>query len=254
MARIYPPPHFLEDRIEIYHGDALRLMRAMPGDSFDAIITDPPYCMGATLAEKGRSTADKYLETRGSGAMLPNLDGDSLSQRAWTEMMTTMLDEARRLCKPGAVCVLFSDWRQLPSLSDAVQIAGWIWRGVLVWDKKTARPQKGRFRQQAEFMAWGSHGPLPVDRPVPVLPGVFGYTNVRPAERMHQTQKPLELMRDLVKICMPGGAILDPFAGAGTTLLAAAQEGFKAVGIERSAAIARTAAERLGVPLWEGIR
>ena len=53
---------------------------------------------------------------------------------------------------------------------------------------------------------------------------------------------------------MPGGAILDPFAGAGTTLLAAAQEGFKAVGIERSAAIARTAAERLGVPLWEGIR
>lgn len=36
--------------------------------------------------------------------------------------------------------------------------------------------------------------------------------------------------------------------------LAAAQEGFKAVGIERSAAIARTAAERLGVPLWKGIR
>lgn len=39
-------------------------------------------------------------------------------------------------------------------------------------------------------------------------------------------------MRDVVQICEPGGRILDPFAGAGTTVLAAVQEGYEAVGIE----------------------
>ena len=40
------------------------------------------------------------------------------------------------------------DWRQLPAASDALQWAGWIWRGTAVWDKGNSRPQKGRFRQQ----------------------------------------------------------------------------------------------------------
>ena len=39
-------------------------------------------------------------------------------------------------------------------------------------------------------------------------------------------------MRDVVQICEPGGRILDPFAGSGTTILAAVQEGYEAVGIE----------------------
>ena len=39
-------------------------------------------------------------------------------------------------------------------------------------------------------------------------------------------------MRDLVKICVPGGRILDPFCGAGTTVLASRLEGYEAVGIE----------------------
>lgn len=62
------------------------------------------------------------------------------------------------------------------------------------------------------------------------LPGVFRYTN--PANRIHVTEKPLQLMRDVVQICVPGGRILDPFAGAGTTVLASVLEGYEAVGIE----------------------
>lgn len=39
-------------------------------------------------------------------------------------------------------------------------------------------------------------------------------------------------MKDVIQICEPGGRILDPFAGAGTTILAAVEEGYEAVGIE----------------------
>jgi len=50
----------------------------------------------------------------------------------------------------------------------------------------------------------------------------------------HPTVKPIKLMRYLCRlITPPGGTVLDPFAGSGTTLLAAVQEGFSCIGIER---------------------
>ena len=52
-------------------------------------------------------------------------------------------------------------------------------------------------------------------------------------------------MRDVVKICVPGGRILDPFAGAATTVLAALQEGYEAVGIEVTDAYYRLGAQRV---------
>ena len=54
-------------------------------------------------------------------------------------------------------------------------------------------------------------------------------------------------MRDVVKICIPDGRILDPFVGSGTTLVAAEAEGHDGVGIEVLPAIAAAAAQRLGV-------
>ena len=65
------------------------------------------------------------------------------------------------------------------------------------------------------------------------------------AKRSHQTEKPLEVMRERVHIVEPGGVILDPFAGAGTTVEAARLEGYPAVGIELSAHYAKTARKRI---------
>ena len=72
---------------------------------------------------------------------------------------------------------------------------------------------------------------MPISRPVPCLPGVFKYGN--PQKRIHLTEKPLQLMRDVVKITEPGGHILDPFAGSGSTLAAAESLGYSSLGIER---------------------
>lgn len=75
---------------------------------------------------------------------------------------------------------------------------------------------------------------MPATRNAPVLPGVFRQSMPPYARRIHQTEKPLEVMRNIVKIVEPGNAILDPFAGAGTTIVAAKKEGYPAVGIELS--------------------
>jgi site-specific DNA-methyltransferase (adenine-specific) len=229
----------------IIRGDTLRVLREFPDAVFGGIITDPPYASGAADQNaRQKTTSQKYTSVK-SGNPLPDFEGDSKDQRSWTDWMTEWLQEARRCSQPGAPICMFIDWRQLPSMTDALQWAGWTWRGVLVWDKTNSRPQRGRFRQQAEFIVWGSNGAMPTGRNAPVLPGVFRRAMPPFARRIHQTEKPLEVMRDIVKIVEPGNIILDPFAGAGTTVLAAKLEGYPAVGIELSDHYAEAAAKRV---------
>lgn len=65
-------------------------------------------------------------------------------------------------------------------------------------------------------------------------------------ERLHPTEKPLDLMRYLVRLATPpGGCVLDPFAGSGTTIAASVAEGMTAYGIELDAEHAKTANARL---------
>lgn len=180
----------------------------------------------------------------------PPFDGDSKDQRSWTRWAAEWLYDARKACKPGAPVCMFIDWRQLPAATDALQWAGWIWRGTAVWDKGNNRPQKGRFRQQAEYIVWDSNGDMPISRPVPCLPGVFKYGN--PQNRIHLTEKPLQLMRDVVKITEPAGHILDPFAGSGSTVLAAVLEGYSATGIKVTDAYAALSKERIARELAQG--
>lgn len=235
--------------IQLIQGNALSILPTLSGPKFDGVFADPPYSSGGqSLSERQKSTAEKYTSTKGR-CPYPDFAGDNMDQRSWARWMREILEMTRNLCNPGAVCVVFIDWRQLPSLTDAFQWAGWTWRGTAVWDKVSSRPQKGRYRQQAEFIVWGSNGALPIDRPVPVLPGLFRSPNVQPNERIHQTQKPIDVMRQVVQLCVPGGRILDPCAGSGTTLEAARLEGYDAVGIELSHKIAAMAATRLGVEL-----
>jgi len=229
----------------IVHGDTLQILKTFPDALFGGIITDPPYASGAADQNaRQKPTAQKYSSFK-EGNPFPDFEGDAKDQRSWTHWMTEWLIDARRCSKPGAPVCLFIDWRQLPSLTDALQWAGWIWRGVLVWDKTNSRPQRGRFRQQAEFIVWGSNGPMPADRDAPVLTGVFRQAMPAAPKRIHQTEKPLEVMRELIRIVEPGGIICDPFAGAGTTVLAAKLEGYAAVGIELSDYYAAAAAKRV---------
>ena len=63
------------------------------------------------------------------------------------------MEQALRLTRPGGWLMVFTDWRQLPLTSDALQIAGWTWRGIIPWDKtESCRPQMGLYRNQAEYV------------------------------------------------------------------------------------------------------
>ncbi|CAD7721842.1 Modification methylase DpnIIB [Xanthomonas hydrangeae] len=227
---------------QLLQGDALTILPTLEANSFDALITDPPYASGGlTAAARARPPSTKYCRDGGHADFV----GDERDQRSHLKWMHLWLSECARVLKDGAPVLLFTDWRQLPLTTDALQIAGFTWRGITVWDKtEGVRPQLGRFRNQAEYIVWGSKGNMPLDRRAPVLPGVIR-ESVRKADKHHLTGKPTELMRQLVRICESGGRVLDPFAGSGTTMVAAQLEGFASVGIEMTDQYASVARNRL---------
>jgi site-specific DNA-methyltransferase (adenine-specific) len=238
-------PYYADEAVTLYRGDALAVLQSLPDASVDAIITDPPYSSGGAF--RGDRTLDvhaKYVSSDSvSGHALAAFTGDVRDQRAYAYWCALWLSESLRVVRPGGVGVMFSDWRQLPATTDAFQSGGFVWRGIVPWWKPSARPQSGRFSAQCEYAVWGSNGPMPVDYTEPSLPGFFQANS--PRDREHITEKPLSVMRELVKIVPEGGVVLDPFAGSGTTGVAAVMEHRRFVGVEITEHYAAVAAARL---------
>ncbi|WP_284250379.1 DNA-methyltransferase [Litorihabitans aurantiacus] len=217
----------------LWQGDALAVLRDLAPASVDALITDPPYSSGGMIrGDRMVGTGRKYINSDSSNQAIADFTGDSRDQRAYAYWCSLWLSECLRIVKPGGIAVLFTDWRQLPATTDALQAGGWVWRGIVPWYKPTARPMPGRFTAACEYVVWGSNGPLPVafDGSMKTFPGF--YQASAPRDREHQTQKPLDVMRSLVKIAPEGSIVLDPFMGSGTTGVAAMNEGRRFVGSE----------------------
>jgi site-specific DNA-methyltransferase (adenine-specific) len=242
---------------ELYQGDSIAVLNAMrdAGRVVSAVITDPPYSSGGMVrGDRMSSTRLKYARSDSKTAdSLVAFTGDNRDQRSYLTWCSLWLSICLDISEGGAPVVAFTDWRQLPTTTDALQAGGWVWRGVVPWAKPGARPQMGRFASGAEYFAWGTNGPSPDREDVGCLPGWYVAASPRRDVREHITQKPVELMQNVVRICRQGGSVLDPFCGSGTTGVAALIEGRTFIGIEREEAHLVTSARRLadaaaGVP------
>lgn len=242
--------------VRVVQGDALEVLLNLPDATFDAVITDPPYSSGGfTRGDRNQSPATKYIQS-GQEKEWGTFSGDNRDTRSWAYWCSLWLAECRRVTKPGGYCLLFTDWRQLPTTTDVFQAGEWVWRGLISWDKgRGARaPHKGYFRHQCEYVVWGTNGGCDVPPNDDPRGGPWDGSMsvpVRQDDKHHMTGKPTELMRELVKVVQPGGLILDPFAGSATTGIACMAESRHALLIEKDptyAAIARRrVAEALGL-------
>jgi site-specific DNA-methyltransferase (adenine-specific) len=241
-------PYYDDGTCTIYHGEALNILNALD-HRFAVVIADPPYSSGgmfrsdrqAPPESKYRGWSHSPTETRPPASEVGDFSGDSRDQRAYGWWASIWLSQAWRLAGASAQVFVFTDWRQLPTTTDAVQAGGWVWRGLVVWDKGIGRPMRGRFRNHLEYVVWGSHGTMPD------ADGVYPSTLIRcppPEQREHVTQKPETLIRHLLSVA-PAGPVLDPFMGSGTTLRAAKDLGRSVVGIEIEERYCEIAARRL---------
>jgi site-specific DNA-methyltransferase (adenine-specific) len=195
-------PYYQDDAVTIYHGDALDVIPSL--GSVDAVICDPPYSSGGAFrGDRMNGTVAKYVH---SGTLLYRAEfaGDNRDQRGYLAWCSLWLAASAAIANVGSSCAVFSDWRQLPTTTDAIQCGGWVWRGLGVWDKgEGTRPRANGIRNQSEFIVWGTRGP------------------VRESDAEYL-----------------------PFCGSGTTIRAAKDSGRRAIGIEIEERYCEIAARR----------
>jgi site-specific DNA-methyltransferase (adenine-specific) len=210
--------------------DSLVAMPELAGEgAASALITDPPYSSGGAFRGDTTKGLEKYLKT---SQAYEAIEGDTRDQRSHGLWLALWCARARSFLRQGSTFALFTDWRMLGVTIDAVQVGGLVFRGVAPWCKPTSRPQQGRLAAGAEFVVWGSDGPLPVERDAPASAGYIEC--LAPRDRIHPTEKPLRVLSWLVELAERGGLVVDPFTGGGSTGVAALRSGRTFSGCELS--------------------
>lgn len=225
-----PEPYWSDDLVTLYRGDALEVLPTIAAGSVTAVVTDPPYVIGAVSAGNIGSKAGGWA--------------DMMNSALW---FSTWYRAALRTLKHRGSFWTFCNWRSLPVVMRAAIDVDQAVTSTVVWDKMTIGPGGSQgLRPQHELIALMARPDFAIpDRGVPDVWAHPAHMAHKP--HGHPAEKPEGLLRRILEVAeVPAGeVVLDPFAGSGTTLAAARALGLRAVGIEAETRWCDVIAERL---------
>ncbi len=253
----------------LVRADCLEALERLPPRSVDLVFADPPYHLsnGGTTCQSGR----RVRVDKGAWDASRGVAEDHAFHRAW-------LAACRRVLKPSGTIWVSGTQHVIFSVGYAMQALGFHLLNTVTWYKPNAAPNLAcrMFTHSTEILLWASpmrSRPLAhrfdyremkarnggkqmrdlweiAERPEPgggqVIWPLPAPGPREKAHGRHPTQKPLALLeRVLAASAAPGDLVLDPFAGSGTTGVAALAAGCRFLGLERDPDYARLAARRL---------
>ena len=202
----------------VLHGDCVKTLPLLPAGCVDFVLTDPPY-----LARyRGRD-----------GRRVPNDDNDRWLKPAFAEIFRVLADDR--------FAVIFYGWPHVDRFMAAWREAGFRIVGHFAFPKRyTSTTRLVRYQHECAYLlAKGDP-----KEPAYIIGDVIDWTYS--GNRLHPTQKPLGVLLPLIEsFSAPGNLVLDPFAGSGSSLLAAKLLGRSWLGIELDAAYHAIASDRL---------
>lgn len=202
----------------LLHADCLQALPQLPAGSVNFVLTDPPYITRYTSRD-GRS--------------MPNDDNDAWLKPAFAAMY--------RVLARHSFCVSFYGWPHADRFLVASRAAGFRVVGHLAFPKRyTSKTKYLRYQHECAYLlAKGSP-----KEPASPIGDVIDWTYS--GNKLHPTQKPLSVLLPLVEtFSAPDDLVLDPFAGSGSSLLAAKMLGRRSLGMEMDATYHALASRRL---------
>ena len=147
-----------------------------------------------------------------------------------------------RILKCDSFCVCFYGWSHIDKFAVAFREAGFRFTGHLAFPKRyTSGTRFLRYQHECAYLL-AKGEPRPPRHPIGDVIEWTDYTG----NRLHPSQKPVTLLLPLIDtFSVHGGLVLDPFAGSGSTLVAAKMLGRSWLGIELDATYHAIANERL---------
>lgn len=247
-------PYFQNQSVTLYHGDCLELMPQFEPGAFPLVFTDPPYGHnnnnGDLISNRERALGKKDTGRQNCEARPIMNDGKEA-----TPLFEAFCAEAARLCCCCCCCCCGGGGGPDP------QFARWSliidkhfdFCQMVVWDKGPGGIG-WHYRRTYETILVGYRKGL---SPKPfydkshrvwnvIRPGDYGIRKIIPSAADHPTPKPPELAALFIRLhSKPGDTVLDPFAGGGSTGIAAMRTGRKSVLIELDERWCELSAKRL---------
>lgn len=240
----------------LIEGDCLDVLRRDDPGSVDLVYADPPFSTGSRRA--GRGAIEGY-------------DDRFPSMEDYLDFLGRRLEAMHRVIADDGAILLHVDWRTSHRVRCLLDDIFGVDRFVnhLVWRYGLGGSSPNRFARKHDDILYYGKGPTRWFDP-PMVPatsrrlagGLKKATDVLDVPSINNMskertgwpdQKPLALLEMLVPACCrPGGVVLDPFCGSGTTLVAAVRTNRRAIGIDRSPEAISIARKRLdddGVPV-----
>lgn len=213
---------------KVFHGDARNLLRALPSESIDAVISDPMYGTSRSSASVAAAT-DRSVFTYDWGPDPANGSPD----RHW-EFHEPFYKECRRVLRPKGILA----W------SMGIQFYNHFpeWFGDFkVWT--ILRYGLGRASGNIWMVQTKEQKPVPFPS---TEDGVICYGRMHGLRHLHPCPKTVEEMEFMVRsTTRPGEIVLDCFCGLGSTLIAAKKLGRRYIGCDRSLNYCQVAMNRL---------
>lgn len=254
-ARGLRAPFLATPDLALYRGDALAVLRELRTASVHACLTDPPY--GERVASwDGPRCREWYVAwlREVNRVVVPGGPILSFAPRRRMDVIMTALREVRG-DDPGCPLQTMA-WEHRQGFRPAVgylrpEHEAIVVSGLVRSEVDEVRAARGALERRAFVCpSCGTTSDRPAGTQHPVGPVAGTVVSLPRRKRRidrtgHPTQKPESLIRYLVAIVSaPSETVLDPFAGSGTTLIAARAIGRRAIGVERSARTCALAARR----------
>ena len=232
--------------IDLRQGDCLEVMKDIPDKSIDLILTDPPYLIskksGFNSGGAWNNAEDKRLQKTP-----PKTDFGEWDKKEIDFFIA--FKEFYRVLKPSGTIVCFFDIWKMHYLKQIAEENKFKQFRLIRWDKTNPVPVNSKLNylsNATEYALTCVKGGKPTFHSE-YNPGIFKYPICSGKERTeHPTQKPLNLMQELLKIhTNDGDIVLDPFMGSGSTGVACKNLNRNFIGIELDENYFKIAEERI---------
>ena len=224
-------PYYEDNAVTIYHGDCRDVADSIAPESVDLLLTDPPYGMAFVSG----MAAVKAAPIRSDGV------------RQGVRVVRTALNALEHTFSDDMHALVFCHWESWPDFYDHLCHLFPI-RNALVWWKAGGGmgDLRHEYAKDYEILLFGARSRARELRGKRVGAVLRGYGKVPPSERHVAFQKPVPLLVSLIdRHTEPGGVVLDPFMGSGSTIEAAKKAQRRAIGIELEERLCEITAKRL---------
>ncbi|MBO7240212.1 MAG: hypothetical protein J6V23_07000 [Bacteroidaceae bacterium] len=219
---------------ELWQGDCIDVIKNIPDNSIDLVVTDPPYKIvqgGCTNKAVKLSGADN--KNLSSGTVFNN---NEIKFSQWIPLLFQKL-------KNGTHCYIMCNDRNLREILNVGEKAGFKLQNVLVW-KKTKHTPNRYYLKNCEFIVMFRKGSARNINEMGTF-SVLEVANVK--KKQHPSEKPVKLLEILIRNSSNQSEIvLDPFMGAGSTGLACLNTRRKFIGFELDEMYFDVARSRIG--------